>query len=132
MTLEKSQKQKLVDIICQHKEDWQFIRGRSSDRENGRCAWGLILSHYGWDGQPWWNVQDIVEDRRGIANDTVIAAYRSFLKDMGLPVPSDDILRNNISDATPPEINNILYANDMQATSFDGVKSFLKHDWGLE
>ena len=43
---------KVIEIVQEKKRLHRFIRYRYSDGEKGRCALGLLLTYYGWSGNP--------------------------------------------------------------------------------
>lgn len=43
-------RKKILQILQEDNGKYDFIRGDVTDGKNGRCAWGLVLSRYGWDG----------------------------------------------------------------------------------
>jgi hypothetical protein len=43
---------KIVEIVQEKKRLHRFIRYRYSDGEKGRCTLGLLLTYYGWSGNP--------------------------------------------------------------------------------
>ena len=45
-----TQEMSLPEIFCVYSKQFKQIKRRFSDERNGRCAMGLILSYYGWDG----------------------------------------------------------------------------------
>ena len=45
-----AQEMSLPEILCVYGKQFKQIKRRFSDEHNGRCAMGLILSYYGWNG----------------------------------------------------------------------------------
>lgn len=63
----------VVEIIKQDKHKYGFLRCSLSDEENdSRCAIGLLLSHYGWDGMCNFSNSLYIADRR---LDELISSY---------------------------------------------------------
>ena len=46
-----AQQMSLPEILCVYGKQFKQIKRRFSDGQNGRCAMGLIMSYYGWDGR---------------------------------------------------------------------------------
>ena len=49
----KQQQQQLTvsQILCVYGKQFRQIQSRYSDGKNGRCAIGVIMSYFGWDGR---------------------------------------------------------------------------------
>jgi hypothetical protein len=45
-----TQEMSLPEIFCVYSKQFKQIKRRFLDERNGRCAMGLILLYYGWDG----------------------------------------------------------------------------------
>ena len=45
-----AQEMSLPEILCVYGKQFKQIKRRFSDEHNDRCAMGLILSYYGWNG----------------------------------------------------------------------------------
>ena len=45
-----AQEMSLPEILLAYDKQFKQIKRRFSDEHNGRCAMGLILSYYGWEG----------------------------------------------------------------------------------
>jgi beta-xylosidase len=133
--LPSEKRQKLVDIICEEsaKGKYKFITDATSDKNDGRCSWGLILTHYGWDGdsndnKSWFEGMNALADDFGLRVERQGRTTRYYL---------------------PNEINDITAANDRgywkdrdgkmrfpdvqdRPKSYLDVKALLKKTWHLE
>ena len=41
----------ISEVLRTYGKQFKQIKRRFSDEHNGRCAMGVILSYYGWDGR---------------------------------------------------------------------------------
>src|SRR5215467_2129814 len=48
--IEQSKYQNVINILKEQVSKFQFGKDEYSDNGNQRCTLGLILSHFGWDG----------------------------------------------------------------------------------
>jgi hypothetical protein len=48
-----TQKMNVSQILRNHGQQFTQIQKKYSDGHNGRCAIGVIMSYYGWDGKDW-------------------------------------------------------------------------------
>jgi hypothetical protein len=44
------QTQLIANILEEEKNRYKLIKDKHSDKKDGRCAIGVLLSHFGWDG----------------------------------------------------------------------------------
>ncbi len=51
--LKQQQQQQLSipEILCTYGKEFKQVRKRYSDGHNGRCAIGVVMSYFGWNGK---------------------------------------------------------------------------------
>jgi hypothetical protein len=68
----------IPQILRNHEKQFVQIRKQLSDGHNGRCALGVIMAHYGWNGKDDSDAQDRLLDalvalgRNGISEKLII------------------------------------------------------------
>jgi len=68
----------ISQILRNHGKEFVQIRKQLSDGHNGRCALGVIMAHYGWNGKDDYDAQDRLLDalvalgRNGISEKLII------------------------------------------------------------
>jgi hypothetical protein len=93
----------ISQILRTYGKQFKQISNRYSDGENGRCAVGVIMSYFGWDGS------DIVKT----VNSLLAAA--DMLKQAGI---DEDLLI---------DLNDSGYSFDEMADYFDGARDLISN-----
>lgn len=79
--------EKAIEIIKEEKGKYKFIKKQFSDGKDGRCTNGLLLSHFGWNGE-----------RKADDDKTAIYSQEVFEKKVDELGSSQDITINTIND----------------------------------